>query len=301
MMKNNYKQFGLICLAIIISFIGYSQNIKISLINPENTNDGTFDYYEADLMIQTIDGQADFKLGSGQVYLNYNTAAFGINVATSGNFEFTADYANGYMLGEKYLSVLDIFNISQITNNEDYRVSCFFEQTLSSGAINELINSSPKMMAHIKFKYTDVSENPMVQFEDDENVLTDARDQFFTACGPFDSAVTTLDCDNMPDAENESNQFLNAVFDSSQGVLSVDNFKKLVNFDVFPNPTEGLVNVNISVESNYTVYDILGKEIKKGNFNQGSNVLQLEKYDAGVYFLRVTHDLELYTKRIILK
>ncbi len=301
-MKNNYKQLRLLGLAILISFIGHSQNIKISLVNAENTSDGTFDYYEADVTIQTIDGQADFKLGSGQVYINYNSAAFGSNASQNGNFEFTADYDNGgFILGEKFAGAVDIFDISQITDNDTSRVSCFFEQTFSSGAITEIVSSAPKMMAHIKFKFTDVSADPMVAFEADENELADCRDQFFTACGPFDSASTTLDCGDDPVPENKSNQFLDATFDSGQGTLSTDNNNKLVEFTVFPNPTEGLVNVDISVESNYTVYDMLGKEIEKGRFYQGSNEMQLGKYEGGVYFLRVILESAIYTRRIVVK
>ena len=74
-MKNNYltyvKSFTTLAF-ILIGLISFSQNIQFTFANAQNTNDGANDYYEVDVMIQTIDGQSDFKLGSGQIYFNYN-------------------------------------------------------------------------------------------------------------------------------------------------------------------------------------------------------------------------------------
>lgn len=302
-MKNNYKHLRLICFAILVSFISHGQNIEISLVNPENTSDGSFDYYEADLMIKTIDGLADFKLGDGQVYLNYNTAAFGTDIATNGSLEVTADFSEGYILGERYLNTpsLDLYDISSLANNTTSRASWAFLQVWSSGAISEVVTSTPKMMAHIKIKYTDVSQNPMVEFEDDENIVASARDNFFSACGPYDSPSTSLDCDDDPDPENEKIQFPDANFDSSQGTLSLDSSKALVKFEVFPNPTDDLVNVDINKSTDYSVYDVVGKEILRGSFNQGSNTLELGEYEAGIYFLRIIDNTTIITERIVLK
>jgi len=302
-MKYNYKQLGPITFAILFSLIGHSQNIEISLLNPQNTNDGSFDYYEADLMIKTIEGLADFKLGDGQVYLNYNTAAFGEDIATSGSLEITADFSQGYILGENFNNIpgLGLYDITSVANNTTSRASWAFLQVWSSGTISEIVTSTPKMMAHIKIKYTDVSQDPMVAFEDDENIVASARDNFFSACGPFDSPSTSLNCSDTPNPENEKIQFLDALFNSSQSTLSVDTITETLDFDVYPNPTDGLVNVTLSADSNYEVYDMLGKTLKVGKLRQGSNTLQLQDYEAGVYFLRLNHNTSSHTKRIVLK
>lgn len=45
-----------------------AQNIEFTFNNAQTTNDGANDFYEVDVMIATVDGQADFKLGKGQVH-----------------------------------------------------------------------------------------------------------------------------------------------------------------------------------------------------------------------------------------
>ena len=303
-MKNNYKQLLNIMVIMLIGFIGFSQNIKLSIKNAQNTNDGSFDYYEADIMIQTIDGQADFKLGSGQLYLNYNTSAFGFNIysimSADNRFEVTADYASGYFLGEKS-GFTSFYNISSGANNTDSRVSWDFSQGVSSGAMTETVGNIPKLLIHIKFRYMDINQNPLVVFETDEAQVIDARDQFFTACGPYDSPDTDLDCSDKTSALNVNNQFFDATFDSTESVLSIRGLNNLVEFSISPNPTQGLVYIDINKKRDYLVFDMLGKQIKEGSFNSGINELQLKDYEGGVYFLKVIDDFRIYTKRIVLE
>ena len=85
-------------ISMIITLSLNAQNIEFTFDNAQITNDGTFDYYEADVMIAAVDGQADFKLGIGQIYINYNPLAFGNNIYTSGGLEIT--YPTGYILSQ---------------------------------------------------------------------------------------------------------------------------------------------------------------------------------------------------------
>ena len=73
----------------------YGQDIHFTFANAQNTNDGSNDFYEVDVLIKST---VDFKLGSGLLYFNYNTAAFGPNVSANGKLEYTQP--TGYILGE---------------------------------------------------------------------------------------------------------------------------------------------------------------------------------------------------------
>ena len=167
-MTHNFTKKLITSLALLLVLISYSQNIQFTFENATNTNDGSFDYYEADIMIQTIDGQADFKLGSGQIYFNYNTAAFGSNVDANSGFEVTADYASGYFLGESS-GLTNFYDITTINDNTSSRVSWSFSQGVSSGAMTEIVSTTPKKMIHVKFKYVDM--NGEVQNSDINNIL----------------------------------------------------------------------------------------------------------------------------------
>lgn len=202
----------------MMCLFGHSQNIQLSIINAQNTSDGTNDYYEADVVIQTIGGQPDFKLGSGQLYFNYNTDAFGFNA--SSQFVVTADYvSSGYILGQNTGGAIpvDFYNSWTKANNTNSRVSFAFSQGVSSGAMNEIISVSQKLLFHIKFTYIDVGKPAQVNLE---TGISGATDQFYTACGPFDSASTSLDCTGDVDPQNIKVQFIGATMDSSGASLS---------------------------------------------------------------------------------
>ena len=100
-MKKDYLNtlFKKIIALTIILGVGtiYGQDITYTFANAQNTNDGSNDFYEVDVLIKS---SADFKLGSGQLYFNYNIAAFGPNVSANGKLEYTQP--TGYILGEVY-------------------------------------------------------------------------------------------------------------------------------------------------------------------------------------------------------
>ncbi len=189
------KKLPLILL-LFISTIVLGQDLNFTFVNAHNTNVGMLDYYEADIYISST---VDFKLGTGQLYFNYNTAAFGDNVDANNGIEFTAPDGEGYICGQgvDVASAAKIYSGFIVNDNTDLIVSVAFTQTFSSStfAANN-VTSIPTKLFHIKIKYTDVNEDPMVNFDVSKN---DATDTFFTACGsagggPFDAE----DCVNVP-------------------------------------------------------------------------------------------------------
>ncbi|MDC1162335.1 T9SS type A sorting domain-containing protein, partial [Tenacibaculum sp.] len=137
-------------------------------------NDGINDYYEADIYVSST---IDFKLGSGQVYFTYNTAAFGSNIKANGNFEYLQP--SGSILGEVYgfPAYKDFID----NDNTTSRVSTSFQQGVSSGTITaNNVTSTAKHLFSIKIKYTDITKAATIAFETGGVFL----DQFYTACGP---------------------------------------------------------------------------------------------------------------------
>lgn len=58
-----------------------------------------------------------------------------------------------------------------------------------------------------------------------------------------------------------------------------------------PNPTTGLVNIDISnwndVQLNISVFDVLGKDILNKTINQRKTQLDLSKLSSGIYILKI--------------
>ncbi|PJR03123.1 T9SS type A sorting domain-containing protein [Avrilella dinanensis] len=68
--------------------------------------------------------------------------------------------------------------------------------------------------------------------------------------------------------------------------LSTDDFNAL-SFNVYPNPTTGIINVETTEQlSAYTIYDATGRKVRERMFD-GSNQINLENTSNGVYFIRI--------------
>lgn len=68
--------------------------------------------------------------------------------------------------------------------------------------------------------------------------------------------------------------------------LSTDDFNSL-SFNVYPNPTTGIINVETTEQlSAYTIYDATGRMVRERMFDS-SNQINLENTSNGVYFIRI--------------
>ncbi len=272
-----------------------AQNIEFTFANAQTTNDGSNDFYEADVMIATVDGLADFKLGIGQVYINYNPAAFGNNINAGGGLEIS--HPAGYILGlENGFAYYTDF----VTNdNSPTRFSFAYQQGISWDSMIDNVTSTPAKLFHFKIQFTDAGQLPMVAFEDNETQppgVSNSRDQFFTACGPFTGGLALDDCAGSP-----GTQFNDALFNSSGATLSTEISELLDVLLVYPNPTRDLLYVDVNIKSKYRVIDMLGKIVNTGSLNQGKNELHLRNYEAGIYFLRITNGSGFVTKKIVVE
>ncbi|WP_299134711.1 T9SS type A sorting domain-containing protein [uncultured Tenacibaculum sp.] len=200
------KKLPLIIL-LFINTIMLGQDLSFTFVNAQNTNDGTYDYYEADVYISST---VDFKLGKGQIYFNYNTTAFGNNVKANNRVEITALNTEGYICGQGVdaASSAKIYSDFIVIDNISSRVSVSFVQTFSSSTFaTNNVTSIPTKLFHIKIKYVNINENPMVSFE---TGISQSTNLFYTACGsassgPFDGA----NC-----VDYEGTQLLGATFNS---------------------------------------------------------------------------------------
>jgi len=301
-MKNNYLKNTLqLIVTLMILFavaVGSSQNIKFTFENSENTNDGTNDYYEADIMIQTIDGQTDFKLGSGQIYFNFNTLAFGEWVKTNSMFSATQPNAEGYVCGQ-YVDAFpgDIYSNFVVNDNTASRVSWAFSQTFSESTFaNNNVTSIPAKLIHIKFQYIDVNEEPMVLFENDNGILDQATDQFYTACGSVSSGMfDTADCTNVPGV-----QFVGATFDNSQSVLAIDDYNTdIASIAMYPNPSKDFITISgLYEKSTITIYDLNGKMVlQEKNYLNGT--IDISNLRSAIYMVKIASDKNVLIIKLV--
>ncbi|NCP51030.1 MAG: T9SS type A sorting domain-containing protein [Flavobacteriales bacterium] len=270
-----------------------AQDIHFTFANTQNTNDGVNDFFETDVMIQTINSTGSFKLGSGQLYFTYNTAAFGENVLANSRIETTQPNAGGYICGQYVdAAAAGIYGTFVVNDNTTSRVSWAFSQAFSSStfAADNVTPTATKLF-HLKLQYIDVNQSPMVLFEEAPLYL----DQFFTACGPttanpFESANCTAE---------PGIQLFNDTFESGGATLSNIEVEGIQQFAMYPNPTSEFININSNQAINKVeIFDLLGKQVLKTTDTKQIKITQLP---AGIFLVRAYFEQGTITKKIIVE
>lgn len=88
--------------------------------------------------------------------------------------------------------------------------------------------------------------------------------------------------------------------------LNTDSFEKEDLFNVYPNPTNGLLNIrinNFTGKASINVIDINGRTVYS-NVNNDFNVessINLNNLSSGMYIIKVTADTTTYTEKVIIK
>lgn len=280
-----------ITMLLVVSIIN-AQDIHFTFANAQNTNDGSNDYYEVDVMIQTINATGSFKLGSGQLYFTYNTAAFGSNVFA--NTAFTVTKTNPDYIAGQYVdaAAADIYGPFTSNDNTTSRVSWAFSQAFSSSTFAaDNVTATPAKLCHLKFKYVGAIQDPMVLFEDGAIYI----DQFYTACGPVAGGpFTTADCGTEP-----GTQLLNDTFDSGGATLSNIEIEAQPEFAMYPNPTSEFININSNqVINKVEIFDLLGKQVLK---TTDTKQIKITQFPAGIFLVRAYFEEGSITKKIIIE
>jgi hypothetical protein len=264
-----------------------ASNVTLSFANAQITNDGSDNFYEADILIASTE---DLYVGSGQVYFDYNTAAFGENVSSNNTIEYSQPA--GSILGAT-ASGFPAYTSFVQNDNTTSRVSLSFQQGLSetfltSNSAEIQITSTPKVLFHIKMKYIDAGEEADVCFYN-QGVF---QDQFYTACG----GPAFADCTNNP-----GEQIFDDTYDcSAAGVSTLDVTKYAINSLVLhPNPVKNTVFIKGNTESltRIDIISINGQLIK--TINSNFNRIDVSQLDTAIYFLKLYSAEGITTKRLI--
>ena len=80
--------------------------------------------------------------------------------------------------------------------------------------------------------------------------------------------------------------------------LTIEDFNefKLV---LFPNPSNNLFNVSVDLDAKFELFNINGQEVENGEFFTGTNQLNLDGLNNGIYFLKITALKKVQTEKLI--
>jgi hypothetical protein len=73
----------------------------------------------------------------------------------------------------------------------------------------------------------------------------------------------------------------------------ITNSIKSNNFNVYPNPSSGIINIDIGElqDLNYQLFDSFGREIKNGLLQGGDFSISIENLENGFYYLNFARQI----------
>lgn len=178
---------------IIFSTTLVAQDAYFTLTGHRQDVVGPDTFHVADVQTHS---NAGFKLGSGQLYFNYNTSTFGSNIFTNGALNISIP--SNSILDKKIIAPPFTFNIygDFITNdNTSDRVSFSWQHDFSHACFDTAnVTYYSDVLFTIRLKYLPGETNS------DHGLCLESAESYihqtFTACGP--DPCNTSDCFNFP-------------------------------------------------------------------------------------------------------
>jgi len=86
----------------------------------------------------------------------------------------------------------------------------------------------------------------------------------------------------------------------NHSTLSNGNTLSIISFSVYPNPSKGIINIDINeFESSYVVFDVLGNIVIQDKLHL--NKINLNELNNGIYFLSISNENGLKTAKFIIE
>lgn len=82
--------------------------------------------------------------------------------------------------------------------------------------------------------------------------------------------------------------------------LGINHEREQEKFEISPNPSTGIFEINSSEKVQYSVYDVFGREIWQSIKSDQRKILDLTFYPKGIYFVRGKADDKIFSRKIIL-
>ena len=95
----------------------------------------------------------------------------------------------------------------------------------------------------------------------------------------------------------------NYYHESSANVKGIKNTE--INISIYPNPVQDVLNINLHDQTNsiknINLYNLVGEKIYSlGNLNTKNEILNMNGFDAGIYFIEVKTEKETFTEKVCL-
>ena len=83
-------------------------------------------------------------------------------------------------------------------------------------------------------------------------------------------------------------------------VVGIDGAEAIL-LGLYPNPATVSVTLELGETSNVTIVDAAGRKVASQTMNEGKNVVDLDGYASGAYYVRVTGATGTVVRKLVIK
>jgi V8-like Glu-specific endopeptidase len=256
--------------------INQSAGVPLLGVNPDNY-DVTFNAGSENFTVSSI---IDWTASSDQSWCVLSETSGTANATISANYEANTGVARTANITFSGSGVTDIVvAISQPFYDPELIVTpTFYKVDFEAGHQNLTVTSNTSWTAYSDQTWCKIAPvsgngNAIFSLDYEQNI------------GISRTAVITFGCINL---EN-----ITVILNQNSNILKENEFF------VYPNPSDGIFNIESSLETvNYNIYDVTGRMIYSGTIN---NLVQinLSDYPKGLYLLKVDNETNMFSKIII--
>ena len=85
-------------------------------------------------------------------------------------------------------------------------------------------------------------------------------------------------------------------------LLGIEDFENNIKFNIYPNPTNGLLNIKTSFDGNFLIINQLGQIVHSFKASSNiENIINIENLTNGIYFIKGINDTKVKSQKLIIK
>lgn len=228
--------------------------------------------------------------------VNYNNLT---SIDVSNNLQL-----NYFHIAENNLSSIDISNNTSLTsvsirNNSITSFDVANNTSLDAVSIEGNLLTSFDVSTNTSLTYLNAKLNNLTSL-----YAKNGNNANFV--GFWSTGNPNLDCVEVDNATwsdtNWANIDSNTNFNEDCSSLSVDEFEEIVDFKVYPNPSNGIINIKSeSVIEEITIYDLHGRTVIVNHPNQKTIRMTTPSLQKGIYLMHLKRGNSIASKQLIIK
>ena len=272
-------------------------NIWVCDLTNSQSNGMTLGYaYLPGLLANPFNTSDDYKDGLVVDYRYFGT----IGVAAPSSDGRTPTHEIGHYLGLMHTFCESIDSQGNMTccDNDDNTWGGFVDDT---PAVKDIyfgpVNANTNNNTCNDLNYSNIFNTNVLDM--DENYMSYASNTWMFSQGQVDVMLSTLNTSEIGGGRASLKN--SNITTNCSGIISSSNtLSSNIKVNIYPNPSKGYIYINSTDKINtLSIFNTLGKEVRSDT-KVTNNILDLNQLNNGLYFVKISTEGKIITKRIII-